>query len=274
MLYASLVCSGIILVASVLAARYSKSPVGMTIAWAFVIAGLPILVMVSFPAVWLQFAILAGGLISAGAIGNTRKLTIPISVIAVIIAYAVVGSSALREQKRQDELRAQFPLESIEARLPRIVPPSVPGDAEQLTRLEEAVEKETRGRAYNLEWLHKATVNRFVDSSGFGVVRMVRVNPTEERLKGEPRPDAPEQGDYFRLAPKKTDKLPTRPELTKLGKLHEDGILDFVNPRGFGYVKSRREVAGFQSHGFSKVPDPAGEWKVASLELVGLSAPR
>src|SRR5262249_33830556 len=46
--------------------------------------------------------------------------------------------------------------------------------------------------------------------------------------------------------------------------------LDFVNPGGFGYVKDRQHVAGFQSHGFSKVPAPAGQWKVASLELVGL----
>ena len=109
-----------------------------------------------------------------------------------------------------------------------------------------------------------------MDSSGFGAARMVRFEPTEANLKGEPRPDAPEQGDYFRLEPKDTNKRPARPGLNLLGKLHEDGFLDFVNPKGFGYVKDRQHVAGFLSHGFSKMPEPAGEWKVATLELVGL----
>ena len=43
-----------------------------------------------------------------------------------------------------------------------------------------------------------------------------------------------------------------------------------MNPEGFGYVKDRKHVAGFQSHGFTKVPEAADEWKVATVDLVGL----
>ena len=43
-----------------------------------------------------------------------------------------------------------------------------------------------------------------------------------------------------------------------------------MNPRGFGYIKDRRHVAGFETHRFSQVPAPAGAWKVRTLELVSL----
>jgi hypothetical protein len=50
----------------------------------------------------------------------------------------------------------------------------------------------------------------------------------------------------------------------------EDSILDFVNPRGFGYFKDRRHVTGFETHRFSQVPASANRWKVQTLELVSL----
>ncbi len=52
--------------------------------------------------------------------------------------------------------------------------------------------------------------------------------------------------------------------------LHEASVLDFTNPAGFGLVKDRTHVYGFQRHGFSKVPDPADTWKVGTIDLVGL----
>ncbi len=50
---------------------------------------------------------------------------------------------------------------------------------------------------------------------------------------------------------------------------HADGLTDFVNPDGWGYVRSPREVAGFLPHAFSRVPE-GREWKVVRVELVGL----
>jgi hypothetical protein len=271
MLYVSLVCSGVILIAAVLAARYAKNPSWVAFFWALGAAALPLMfLMLALPAVWLQLGILTGGLLIAGAIGYSRQLLVPVSIAAVAIAYGVVGTSALREQRERDELRAQYPFESIESRLPQTIPPSSPGDTERLHRLEDAIEKQGRWRSFSLERLHNSTVDKFVDSSGFGAARMGPFELSEADLKGKPRPETPEQGDYFRPTPKSAEKLPARPDTVRLGKLHEDGFLDFVNPGGFGYVKDRRHVAGFLSHGFSKTPDPAGEWKVATLELVGL----
>jgi hypothetical protein len=54
-----------------------------------------------------------------------------------------------------------------------------------------------------------------------------------------------------------------------LHAFHLDSLLNFVNPRGFGWVKSRAEVAGFQAHHFRSVPK-SERWRVESIELVGL----
>lgn len=271
MMYVSLICSGIALIIAILAARYAKNPGWVAFCCTLAIAAGPVMfLMLALPAVWLQLVILTGGLLLAGAIGYARQLLVPLSIAAVLIAYGIVGSFAVREHRQREELRTRFPFESIENRLPHAIPPSSPGDAERLLFLEEAVEKEAYVRSHHLAWLHNSTVDAFVDRSGFGAARMVRINPTENSLKGEPRPETPDQGDYFRITPKNAEKFPARPAILGLGKLHENGFLDFVNPKGFGYVKDRQHVAGFQAHGFSKMPEPAGEWKIASLELVGL----
>ena len=52
--------------------------------------------------------------------------------------------------------------------------------------------------------------------------------------------------------------------------MHDAGTLDFVNPVGFGFMKDRRHVAGFQSHAFSEVPDSTPRWCVERLDLIGL----
>jgi hypothetical protein len=60
--------------------------------------------------------------------------------------------------------------------------------------------------------------------------------------------------------------------------LHEDGFLDFVNPKGFGVVWDRQRARGFQVHHFRKMPglaEPSAakeRWKVQRLELMSLLA--
>lgn len=272
MLYASLICSGIILLAAFLAARYAKNPVGVTLVCAAAVAFLPSCVFLAFPAVWYQSAILCGGTALVATLGYPRRAIPPIAVASFLIAYAILSVSIVEKQRGQERLRAEYPFESIEDRLPRSVPPSGPGDRDRLDRLELAIEKDASGyrRQRQLAFLHAETTNRFVDAAGFGVGRMVRVEPSERTLAGEPRDDAPPQADY--LHPQLAEPAPgfARPDPVALGRLHDDGFLDFVNSAGFGYVKDRRHVAGFQSHGFSKVPGPADKWAVARLELVGL----
>jgi hypothetical protein len=55
---------------------------------------------------------------------------------------------------------------------------------------------------------------------------------------------------------------------------HDEGLLGFLYPRGFGYVKDRAHVAGFKSHGFRSNPFPAWRhvesWSVQHIQLVGI----
>jgi hypothetical protein len=60
------------------------------------------------------------------------------------------------------------------------------------------------------------------------------------------------------------------PEDHPLYRSHLDGVLDFLNPRGFGFVKDRRHVAGFQSHQFSNLPGPPSQWELRTLDLISL----
>lgn len=90
---------------------------------------------------------------------------------------------------------------------------------------------------------------------------------SEPALHPDPRDGPPTQPA---ASPASWDAAAARPVSAAAGiglpGLHADAVLDFVNPGGFGYVKDRRHVVGFQPHGFSKVPAPS----VRRVELVGL----
>jgi hypothetical protein len=272
-LYISLVVSAILLAGVWFASRWTKYPVATTLAWAGGACIVPMCLMMGLPAVLLQAAILFGVVFLAEAGNCGRQAMRPAAVASLLIAYAVVGwnewGKYREEERKYADLRAAYPFESMEERLPRPVPPSTAGDPERLTRLEQTVDQKSDfGRMVSLRTLHDDTVDRFVNRPGFGVARMAPMNPDEKHLKPEPRDAAPPQLDYFH--PGGVIPGVERPNAQALGGLHEAGILDFVNPRGFGYVKDRRHVAGFQSHAFSKMPAPVEKWEVARLELVGL----
>jgi hypothetical protein len=42
----------------------------------------------------------------------------------------------------------------------------------------------------------------------------------------------------------------------------EDSVIDFASPRGFGYIRDRQHVAGFEPHRFGQVPAPVDGWRV------------
>lgn len=270
MLTTSLVMSGVVLLAVNAAARYAKNPVGVAVGWSLgglVCSGMCFAV---FPAVAIQSLVLIAGVLLATAIGWGARAITPVSLVAVLVGYGSLWVSAERRQQEQERLLAAYPFESLDERLPRAPQGSLEAYSDRLNRLEDRIDRELSHRSRHLQRLHAGNVDRFANSAGFGVGRMARVEPTESSLKPEPREDAPPQQDYFRPTMPTADRRPALPPRHALDGLHDGGVLDFVNPRGFGYFKDRRHVAGFQSHGFSRAPEAAGEWKVSRLELVGL----
>jgi hypothetical protein len=113
-------------------------------------------------------------------------------------------------------------------------------------------------------------VTSFINSPGFGAVRMIR--PSERGLEfGLPREPVPPQPGAS-LALTWSPGIPGEPPAVAepLGDLLETSILDFVNSPGFGDFIDRRHVGGFAPHRFRAVPGPVERWEVRRLELVSL----
>src|SRR5262249_49964506 len=106
--------------------------------------------------------------------------------------------------------------------------------------------------------------NLFINSPGFGVARFYR--PVADRLEDK-RPEAiiPQPGSLSVGEP----AAPGR-SVENFDRLHLLSVADFVNPHGFGFVKDRRHVAGFQPHQFSEAPKSTEKWVVHALDLVSL----
>ncbi len=88
-------------------------------------------------------------------------------------------------------------------------------------------------------------------------------------LREEKSIPQPGRRDTSSLSSEQVGLTPLGVDFGPLHRLHVKGFLDFVNPIGFGWLTERKQMAGFQAHHFSEVPD-ATPWSVQTLELVGL----
>ncbi len=137
-------------------------------------------------------------------------------------------------------------------------------------------------RAFSLRALHEDYVSQFVNAPGFGVGRGIRPSETAAKIE-DPGPIPLSEYDY-RDKPaadsgvtasgqeEKNGTGSSELDEGRLGVLHREGLFDFLNPRGFGYIENRDRVAGFQSHRFSTMPklEAPLRWIVQDLELVSL----
>jgi hypothetical protein len=243
---------------------------------AFVIG--PIFLGCFFPAVAIQALLLCGAAIIWRSSDRGLLRFLALSCGATLIAYGVAGVIVLRTEREYARLRVLYPYESLETRLPTPRPvlgaASLRPDAtRRLYRLEEEIAKESNTyREFELGTLHEHAVALFINSPGFGFARMLPPNEQNlaVNLRREPVPLQP--GPRLASAWSPGELKPPAPEdETELSRMLDGSILDYVNPRGFGYFKDRRHVAGFLSHRFSRVPRPANRrWWVQTLELVGL----
>jgi hypothetical protein len=228
------------------------------------------------------------------------------SLAATAGCYGVLFAGAVWDVGEWVKCRDRYPFESLEERLAyekqsdhplfrgRQGAGPVHGDKDLLPRLEtmeQKIESETSSsglsrasqRTRSLQHLHTSYVKLFVDSDGFGAMRMLR-RPSRYYL--EPRDPGPIQLPEYSQSTAE-DVLPDGVSLPSgacfdsktnhadqrtLLQIHDDNVLDFAYLEGFGYFKDRRNVAGFESHRFHgyasfNTPD---EWKLERLELVSL----
>ncbi|MFL5243828.1 MAG: hypothetical protein ACJ8FY_17135 [Gemmataceae bacterium] len=221
---------------------------------------------------------------------------------ATVTVYLVAGIYALSSVKKRADLAAQFPFESMHERLAyegahqvnsesNMQEPATPARENdknlkrgQWLEMEERIDCDymIRRRAYSLKEIHSDSVKQFINSPGFGVVRGMRPSETVLEIE-EPAPVPLSDYDYkdilaadFAVADsgdKGQNGVGSKElEESSLRDLHTNGLFDFINPRGFGYIERRDRVAGFQAHRFSRMPklDAPLRWEVQDLELVSL----
>jgi hypothetical protein len=276
MLYLSLIGSAILLLLAVIAVVRKGCPVMGFFAGGLAIVFLSFVIGAFLSALLLHFILLTVALLICHNFSRKPRHAVPLLLLASAIPYALASWRAIEEQREFARLREQYPLESMEERLPapRVVMGAdklPPATEERLIRLEEDMRTQgSRGtiRTWKLQSLHENQVALFTNSPGFGVGRMLS-RPDERGItsslreeKTIPQPDSPPY----------PAELAEKPHIAReeaLYGLHEFGVADFANVRGFGFVKDRKHVAGFQPHQFSELPS-SEQWQVRRLDLVGL----
>jgi hypothetical protein len=274
-LHVSLVLTAILLIAAHAAARADPQPVRYRsyLGWGFAVAVLPFCFVAVFPSVFVLY--LALGVALAAWHLNRRRVRVffPYSLAAVLVVYGGTFWFLWQGYSQLVALRDRFPLESMAERVPEPEHRATGVREESLERFEtEVLTGRFTRRSYLFDRLHRETLERFANSSGFGVARMVTPRPTDRNLsepldRADPPPQPESSGPAWELGDVQF-KLPEH-DRTAAHQLHTAGLINFVNPDGWGYVRSRREVAGFLPHAFSRVPT-GREWKVVRVELVGL----
>ncbi len=212
-------------------------------------------------------------LLMAGEFCSRRWWRFPaFSGLAATVAF-LLTAFAMPEQRRLTTLREEFPFEPVGEQLPAPAPTEqvATESSARLEVLERSMdERWWRSRSTKLRRLHETKVEGFVATPGFGVGRVsgLPIRDLNEGLRPEDQRVRQPNGGSARTHDDTTSDIRIREG--SLLDLHGAGLLDFINHENFGYVKDRRHVAGFQSHRFSKVPEPAEGWRVEMLDLIGL----
>ena len=233
----------------------------------------------------------------------SRAKAIKASLGATAAAYALMNVFIYQSYQRDADARDREPLASLEPRLayesrPRVPVQLTPEAQSELRLLENQLSMVKTPEAERLRELHQGYVLHFINSPGFGVVRTLGRNANSAfgtvgaslgttigvGLFGPFISPAPESNaeklpqDYEEPAllgkftspwPQAGDRVPPQ---TAFLSLNRGSTLDFADPRTFGYVRNRRQVAGFAAHRLRSIPrlNEAPAWQVVRLDLVSL----
>jgi hypothetical protein len=282
----SLILSAVMLLVANGLARWSPHRVVTVATSAAGLVILPMMLTCFFPAVALQ-AVLLLVVVAVWALARWRfRYFLILSCAATTVAYLVVGWLAYREHS---QLREEFAFVSMEERLPtrkaasnRVMQPLPKATRDRLYVLEFAVEGDVEGtwgalhRVEQLRELHEETVQAFIASPGFGVSRMpsnsrVMLNYGLRDNPPVPQPVTRSTSQWSAAATLKPETVTKLETATEFFQMHQSGLLDFLNPNGFGFIKDRRHVAGFQSHQSSRLPPAPTVWVLQTLDLIGLA---
>ena len=283
MLYSSLVLSAILLLVVNLIAWRGRHPVRSILTTTAVfgmVIGFGLAAVMFLPPVVLQAALLCAVALIWGASRGRPQLFLVLSCAATLVAFGIPGYFAFRGTRH---LQEAFPYISMDDRLPskQLQRPAVAlpwATAYRLSETETLLEKKDQDWANNyrkssLRQLHEDTLQVFVNRPGFGVTRMsglweAVLQKCQTREPPIPQPGKPSASPWL---PESLGKQPPQSKpLDDLLSFHRENTVDFVNLAGFGYIKDRQHVAGFQSHQVSQMPVATPPWKLQTLDLIGV----
>ena len=208
--------------------------------------------------------------------------------VASAIAMGLAAQAGLAVSRRTQELRDEFPVQSLAARLeyetrPDRPPPAlVAADSPHRSSVESGLasvenRQDNYGRAQTLERLHVQSRDEFTAAMGFGFDRMqhhrrryLELQEREpERLECPATP--PSKGSHDEAGALVEPLLAPAPEFTDLHASHLQGVTWLFDRDLMGYVAGKQQAAGFESHRLVHVPPlRTSTWQVVRLELVSL----
>ena len=242
------------------------------------------------------------GWTSAAFAARTSRYAIA-SLVGSISVFGGFGALLIPTLLERAALRREYPFESLTERLAYEQRDAGPirssekqetsdstGDRPKkrsqqdvVSRMEEWLDENNametwQGRSEALRIIHTSYVEQFVDSPGFGVGRMLRMREPEQYARiDEPRSislprgecvdleGSPPGGPESRSAAAARDLPTSMPQRAQLATMHELSMIDFLNRKGWGYIRDRDQVAGFQPHQFRQTPGlPTTEWSGSS----------
>lgn len=214
------------------------------------------------------------------------------SIVALLVNFAWatwIGVSSLLEIQT---LRRKYPIESLAERLAYESQPASRVNSAEMAPTESEFDPDVwqrmkdlryseRGnvRRSSLNTLHEAYRDDFVVAQGFGLVRMLR--PREKYIA---LPDYQPILLPRALSHSERFSKTTIADARELVENHFLGLQDFLEVERMGSIQDRQHVAGFQSHGFTKMPSfaiksagaanpkPVSEsvWELSQLQLISL----
>jgi hypothetical protein len=291
MLYISLGISAVFLViVNLLARRRGGSGMSSAIAFSGVVASFSLFAMMGFsiPAVIYTAGLVAVVGFICWLFGSQPRYFALASVVVTLFAHVFAGWSGLDEIRRWEEMKSQYPLESLDDRLayetrPHSINPAHRSslDPTWLDTLEKASDKHrnefsTKRYLGSLERLHAGATKQFVESQGFGAGRLP-FRPSTWFLREPRKPPLLEDvsTEYFHQSspiPWSVDQFPDPPRDgdAQEREAHRGNILGFLEPWDLGYARDRQHVAGFRPHAFHIEPTSPSDWRLNRLDLVGI----
>lgn len=199
----------------------------------------------------------------------------------LLVALATVGAFAGLLMKEDSdranryregirEVRATYPFVSLEARLPPAPARASFAVDSELKGFEIDIDNDSYDRHERLQRLHEGSLEEFVRREGFGAARMLG-GYGESLLAnfGRGKTSVPQPRSAHFDTSLDVELEAAGSDGSGLLGFHRRNAVHFANPSGFGFMKDRRHVAGFQAHQFNELPE-SQPWKVERIELVGL----